>query len=232
MAPKRKKAVRRQKRQTKDLNSLSTLSITRESEQSFSELPSPQPVFTKKFILVTIALVLLVIGAYLKRNWFIVAFVDGRPITRIALDRVLVKQYGPQTLDNMINESLINQEVANQHITVSESDIDQKIAEITAGLPEGVTLDQALQLQGMDSTEFKKQIKIQLGIDKILASKITVSEKEISQYIATNTAQFKDASPAAAQASAKNILLRQKENDAFTEWFATLRKNAKIAKFI
>lgn len=199
------------------------------------ELSEPIPsttIFTKKYTLLVLILVFLLVLGYLNKSWFVAAVVNGRPITRIALDQALTKQYGAQTLDNMINEDLINQEIAKQNVSISQSELDQKVAEITAGLPQGVTLDQALQLQGMDAADFKNQVKIQLGIDKILAAQISVSDKEVSQYIATNAAQFKDASPSAAQASARNILVRQKENDAFTTWFAAIKQNAKVAKFL
>lgn len=211
----------------------STLKVVEPLPVAQSPAPTSSiPIFTKKYTIMVLVVVFLLVIGYLNKRWFIAAIVNGRPITRIALDQALTKQYGSQTLDNMINEDLINQEIAKQNIPISQSEVDQRVSEITAGLPQGVTLDQALQLQGVDAADFKNQVRIQLGIDKILASKITVTDREVNQYIATNAAQFKNASPSAAQASARNILIRQKENGAFTSWFAQLKQNAKVLKFL
>ena len=189
-------------------------------------------IFTRKFVFLLIIVVLLAALAYRYKSLFVVAVVNGHPITRFALDDTLTKQYGSQTLDNMISEEIINQEIAKNHIQVSSSQIDQKVAEITSGLPEGVTLSQALDYQGMTETDFRNQVKMQIAIDQILGPQINVSDNEVEQYIATNSAQFKSASPSAAQASARNILERQKESDAFNTWFSQIRQQANVLNFL
>lgn len=191
-----------------------------------------RPIFTRKYLLILIAFIFLVVLVSLNKSWFVVALVNGRPITRFTLDRTLVKNFGTQTLENMISDELVRQEIAKQNVVVSSQEVDQDIARISAGLPSGITLDQALQFQGIDLNEFKEQEKMRLSVDKLLASQITVSDKEVDSYLATNSAQFKNATPAAAKTSARSILERQKESAAFTSWFSDLRQKGKVLNFL
>jgi parvulin-like peptidyl-prolyl isomerase len=177
---------------------------------------------------------LIVLAAFLffKKAWFVAAVVNGQPITRFSLNQILTKQYGAQTLETMINQTILEQEIARNKIIITDKVIDDKIAEITASLPANYTLDQALKLQGLDKAEFRNQLKIQLAIDKILVDKTNVTDKEVADYIASNSAQFKDSSPAATLSTARNVLQRQKSTEAFNSWFSALRQNTKILKFL
>ena len=185
----------------------------------------------KRLIFILFIIALLAFGLW-KKNWFVVAVVNGQPITRLELTQALTTQYGQQTLDNLISEKLVEQAISQKGIRITSNQTDQKIADITSSLPKGMTLDQALTSQGMDITTFRHQVQLQLGIDQLLASQTAVSEKEIDDYLVSNSAQFKDSSPSAARAAAKNALAQQKSTTAFQNWFAALRQNAKILNFL
>ena len=51
----------------------------------------------RRKVLFAATFVLLLVGLYFVKDWFIAATVNGRPITRFALDRELEKMYGSQT---------------------------------------------------------------------------------------------------------------------------------------
>ncbi|KKT75992.1 MAG: PpiC-type peptidyl-prolyl cis-trans isomerase [Microgenomates group bacterium GW2011_GWA2_44_7] len=193
---------------------------------------APKGLSLKSKLAIVAVLALLIAFGLWKKEWFVVAVVNGQPVTRWQLNQILVKQYGAQTLDNLINQQIAQQEVAKQGGSVTDKEVDDRINQISATVPQGMTLDQALQAQGLDKEEFKKQIKLQLSIDKILASKITVSEKEINDYIASNASQFKGVPSDTAKETAKKTLEQQKGSTEFSSWFNSLKQSAKVLKFI
>jgi hypothetical protein len=164
------------------------------------------------------------------RGIFLAAVVNGQPITRSSLDKQLEAQYGSQALDDLISRTIVEQEIQKQHIVISNDQVNVKIDSIKKTLPQNMTLDQALKMQGLSLPDFQQQVKIQLALDQILSSKIQVTDSEISDYIATNSSQFKGASPSAAYQQAKTTLQQQKSNQVFQSWFATLRQSAKITQ--
>ncbi|MCL5125321.1 MAG: SurA N-terminal domain-containing protein [Deltaproteobacteria bacterium] len=186
----------------------------------------------KAKLVALIVLALLVAFGLWKKDWFVAAVVNGRPIMRWQLDKALVKQYGAQTLDGMINQDIAEQEVARQGISVTGKEVDDRINEISSTMPKGMTLDQALQIQGLDKAEFRNQVRLQLAIDKILASKTVVTDKEIDDYMASNAAQFKNVSSAEARVTARKAIEQQKGSEAFSAWFASLKQKAQVYKFI
>ncbi|HLC66092.1 MAG TPA: SurA N-terminal domain-containing protein, partial [Candidatus Nanoarchaeia archaeon] len=115
-----------------------------------------------------IALAVIVIGLvalFLTNKGLLVAgIVNGKPIFRWELNKVLVSRFGQQTLEQMISEKLIADAAAKEGVTVSQSEIDAKVGEVTAGLGEGANLDELLSLQGMTRSEFESQIRLQLLI--------------------------------------------------------------------
>src|SRR3990167_5740864 len=62
-----------------------------------------------------------------KTSFLIAASVNGQPIWRHDLDKVLVSRYGSTTLDELINEHLIKTEAAKRGITASSQDVTAKI---------------------------------------------------------------------------------------------------------
>lgn len=209
-----------------------TLPVSSVNKSTSSVLKSSNRVSLKSKLVLLVILGLLVVFGLWKKEWFVAAMVNGQPITRWELNQVLVKQYGVQTLDNMVSQKIAEQEVAKQGTAVTDKEVDDRINQISSTMPTGMTLDQALQMQGLDKAEFRKQVKLQLAIDKILASKITVSDKEIDGYISSNAAQFKSVSSATARDTAKKTLEQQKASETFSAWFTSLKQSAKILKFI
>jgi hypothetical protein len=78
--------------------------------------------FTKKNLLLGVLFLFMVaifITGYFYRGVFIVATVNGKPITRVMLWKVLEQQGGTQTLDTLITQELITQEGKKKSIRTS-----------------------------------------------------------------------------------------------------------------
>ncbi len=115
--------------------------------------------FIKKvnFFQILMLLVLVVLGyfAYVYRGEFVVATVNGKPITRYQLMTELEKQGATQALDSIIIQKLITTKAQEKKIEVSNEIVATEIKTIKETLKaQGMELDQALQAQGMTMESF------------------------------------------------------------------------------
>lgn len=187
---------------------------------------------SRRLVIGILAVILIAGLLYLGRSLFIAAIVNGQPISRFALIRELEKQSGQQTLNTLVTKTLINQEASKQGVDVSKKEIDDEIKKIESNLQkQGQKLDQVLQLQGLTKESLAEQIRYQKLIDKMIGKNITVSDKEIEDYIAKN----KDAYPEGTKPDKNTVrdqLKRQKLNEKVQTWLQDLNKKAKVEKLI
>ena len=102
-----------------------------------------------KKLIIFLAIIIVGFLLYQNKDLFIVATVNNRLISRQRFNQQIESQYGQQVLETMINEELIKQAAKDQKIVISQEKIDEEMAKIEKSLPEGMNLDQALQMQGM-----------------------------------------------------------------------------------
>jgi hypothetical protein len=203
------------------------------SEESLSiDTPSKSKFFSRRNIIL-IGLLVLCILVWKFKGYFIVAIVNNQPISRFELDGQLKNQFGQQVLDNLINERLILAAIRQRGIFIKTEEIDQRIKQLEERLQGKATLSQALSAQGMTEAGLKRQIEIQLSIERMFEKESTVSAAEIDDFIKKNSALYKEATdPAALREEIKGILSQQKISQSFENWFTDIRKNANIKKFL
>lgn len=201
-------------------------------ESSKTSVSLFRKVFTvRNLIVIGILIVILLVWRF--RSVFIVSTVNGEPISRLELYNVLSQRYGAQTLDTMISERLILGGTRQKGIFVTSDEINSKIKEITDRLKGSMTLKDALAAQGMTEPMFRKQVEIQLAVDKMFTKESTVSSKDVDDYISQNAETYKTATnPAVVREEVSGILKQQKVSDLFEKWFTELRQSAKIQKSI
>lgn len=188
---------------------------------------------SRKYFIAIIVVLLLIALAFYKKEWFVAAVVNGKPITRAELNDRLTQQYGDSELTQLINETLIEQQIAQNHITISDSDVNNKIEDIKKNsLPAGMSLDQALAAQHMTMDELKKNIRLQLALEKILEPQTQVSDAEVQKYIEDNKAQLPATDSASLANLAKESLKQQKQQQALSTWMDDVNKKASIMKFL
>lgn len=191
----------------------------------------PRRISYKNIILIVLFVLIALLWKF--RSNFIVAMVNGQPISRWQLDDKLVKRFGDQTLDSIINERLILAAARQKGVFVKSEEIDARSKQIEARLAGKMSLDDALKAQGLTRDDFRQQLEIQISIEKLFDKEATVSSSEIEDYLSKNNQSFKDATdPAQVREEVTNILKQQKVNDLFEKWFADISKNAKITKFL
>lgn len=197
--------------------------------ESFSS--APKRTMVSRWVLVVL-LIIIVAVLLLNKGWIVAAVVDGKPIFRWQLTKVLVARYGKQTLEGMISETLIKEEARKEGITISQKDVDGKVADVMKGLGQNVSLDDVLRFQGMTRSDFESQVRLQLTVEKLLGKTIAITENDITNYIATNSATLTATQPAALREEARNAILNAKINEKLQPWFLDLEQKAKILRFL
>lgn len=129
-----------------------------------------------KYVSAVCALLLLVVLFWYKTgSWPVVAVVNYRPIFRFQLNDMMYQQIGAQTLDSLVIEQLIKDDISSKHIVIADADIDSKIASIKTSLGTEEAYQQALAAQGLNEIRLREQVKIQLGLEKLVADGATDS---------------------------------------------------------
>lgn len=182
-----------------------------------------------------LALIALIVGLVLvvlvKKDLLIAATVNSTPITTLELFSEMNKQYRDQTLTQMINEKIILGEIRKNNIVVTEEEIDGKIAELEQSVGGPQVLDSLLAQQNQSRGILRKQLKVQLGIERLYANEATVSAQEVDAFIAENKALLESSDSAKQREEAENILKQQKTSQIFAQKFQELKQNANIQIF-
>lgn len=220
------------KRKTKAKTIKETANIISEEKYEIPESQKSRNIFSLKNILLLLVILALA-GLWFGKKYFIAGTVNGQPISKWQLNAQLEKRFGSQVLDSIINERLILSAARQKSIFVTEDDINNKIKQVEEQIKGQMSLDEALKAQGLTKEDFKKQIEIQVSIDKMFDKEASVSTKDVDDYLSKNSSLTKSASDAAAlKKEVEDMLKQQKVAELFNTWFTEIRKNAKIENFL
>lgn len=189
---------------------------------------------SKKVLVLFVGLLLLAGLVYYFRSLFVVATVNGTPITRIGFIQELEKQYGKQTLNSLVTKTLILQEAKKKNVSVSDTELSAELKKIEDSYTkQGQKLDELLKQQAMSREDFKERIEVQKLIEKLLEKDIIVTDKEVEEYMEKNKDLFPEgADQKTTKENIKQQLRQQKLGDKFQSWIDTLQKNAKITYYL
>ena len=183
---------------------------------------------------IPLIIILLAALAFSLRSFFVVALVNGQPITRLSLITELEKQGGKQTLSALVNQALILQEAKKKNMEVSQGEIDRSAKQIEESLKsQGQDLNTALAMQGLTRQDFLMQLKLRSLVEKLLADQIKVTDKEVNDYIEKNKETLPtDLKEDEIKKGIREQLKQQKLASKSQEWVTNLQKNAKINYFV
>jgi foldase protein PrsA len=132
-----------------------------------------------------------------------VATVNGQPISRSTFDtRLEGSPMGRTVLQQLVQETLIEQYAKNNNITVTDAEVDARETQIKANFPSG-SWDEMLKARGLTEADVRSALREQLILDKALAKDITISPAQIQDYFNKNRASFDKPE----QVSARHILV-------------------------
>ncbi len=193
------------------------------------KIKKPKPIV----IAIVVAIILIGVALFFAKGHFIVATVNGSPISRWSVIQELEKQGGKQVLASLINKKLIESEIKKSGVTVTSEEVDAEVQKIeTQIVATGRTLDELLAKQNMSRMVFLEEIKTQKLLEKILVDTLVVTPEEIDAYIKTYSA-----TPPAGTSMEKfrekisEQLRQQKFQEEGAKWSTSLTESAKIIHY-
>lgn len=208
---------------------MSKQKIKDDQENKDACMPNNKCIRNREKIIVGTTIALILLLAYLYKNGsLVVAFVNGKPIFRHELVRALSARFGKQTLDTIINETLIFEAAKKAGITISKEEITSKEQELLKKFGTEMSVETLLSLQGISKEDFDRQVSLELAVEKTLGKNIIITEKDIDQFIATNTALLVATEEAKMRDEARFSLYDQKIGEMFQNWFFKLKEQAKV----
>jgi len=183
-----------------------------------------------KIIIIFLVLIIFVGGLFYFKGRFIVAVVNGQPITRFSLINELEKQSGKKTLESLIIKTLIFQEAKKQKISVTKEEVSQEIKQLEESFSsQGQDFNQALEDQGMTQNQLQEQIEIQKIVEKIVSGSVQITEEEVEKYLEENKELFPEGtSTEDVKAEVRQQLENQRLSEEIQTWIESLKNNAKI----
>jgi foldase protein PrsA len=132
-----------------------------------------------------------------------IATVNDQHITKATFDnRLESSPTAKQVLTQLVQQALIDQYAQDQKITIPQSDIDKKEADIKSKYPPG-QFDTILKQQGLTDADVQTILRQQLVIEKAVAPMVHVTDADVAAYFAKNHATLDKP----AQVRARHILV-------------------------
>lgn len=184
-----------------------------------------------KMVLIVILLLLIAAAMYFFRSAFVVATVNGSPITRAALVRGLEKSFAKQTLESLIAEKLIQKGLDDADVVATNEEIEANIKKIEERVvAQGTTIADALKAEQATMEEFRDQVTLQTRIENKFEEQIIVSDEEVTKYIKDNKVAVpkEEAEAAKLKEAIKEQLRIEKLSAEMQKWMEELRGGATI----
>lgn len=170
---------------------------------------------------------------YYFKSQFIVAWVNGRPISRTAYVNELQKIAKNQALDGLMTKHLISAEASKNRVTVSNEEIETALAAIDERAKEqGTSLDDLLIAQGITRQSLIEEVRLQKLLEK-LVGEVTVADEEITGYFDTNRELlYKDKKLDEIREEIREQLQQQAMIAKIQELIARLQSEAQIVNWL
>lgn len=200
-----------------------------EKVSSVSTEPKSQSIFSRRitWIALIIGVVLLLLA--LANKYLVIAWVDGKPVTRLQLVQSLQNRYGKDMTEELIVEKLLLSEASKKNITVSQKDIDAEVKKLETQNGGADKFKEMLTSNGLTRDDLSKLIKIQLIREKMFATDTDVTDAELNKYIEDNKTQLPEITDE-VKASLKDQLKQQKMATNFNKWLTDNLKSSRVKR--
>lgn len=149
----------------------------------------------------------LVIGMTGCQDKEVVAKVGNEEITKEELYNSLVEKYGPQELDSLIAEKIIELEAKAQKVDASKEEVEGKLNEIKEYYGGEENFKNAIQQSGYSIDKIKRDIAMGIRIENLIKPEISISDEEIADYFKENKEAFNQEE----QVKARHILVETED---------------------
>jgi foldase protein PrsA len=184
--------------------------------------------FNAKKLIVLLLLIsvtgILLMGCSSSSSDEVVAEVNDVKITKEEFYDYLVSQSGDEALNALILDKIIELELEENNIEISQDQIDAEYQAAVEAYGDEATMEQALAYYGFTKDEFLKNIKMNLSIEALIEPSITITDEEIEAYFEENKDDFNEDEQVKAshilvdtEEEAKDILAKIQSGDSFEE---------------
>jgi foldase protein PrsA len=112
-----------------------------------------------------------------------VAWVGDQTVTKAELEEMLTERHGKQTLDEMVNALVIDQEAQKLGITVTPEELDQEISQMKEGYRSEEEFVRSVEDElGMKFEDLKRDIRLNLLLEKLATQDVYISDAEAEAY--------------------------------------------------
>lgn len=119
-----------------------------------------------------------------------VATVNGQPVSRDTFNQRLESSpMGRQVLQQLVQETLIEEYAKQNNITVTDAEIDARENQIKANFPSG-SWDEMLKSRGLSEADVRSALREQVILDKALSKDVTITPAQVKDYFNKNRASF------------------------------------------
>jgi hypothetical protein len=207
-----------------------TLPAPEEIKENAVETPPKKGSLTKKIVGLALFVLVLVLFWYKTNSWPIVALVGTRPVTRFEIAQTLFKQGGKILVDDVVTELIVRDELNKNKISISDSEVNSKVDEIRKSLGTSTKLEDLLAQKQMTMSEFLSQVKLQMEIEKMMQSRVKVTDEEVNTYIQQNKIYLTSATDEGKRAEALNAVRMSKLQSEVNTWVTDLKAKFKVWK--
>jgi hypothetical protein len=163
------------------------------SEMETAESSPRSKVITRKYLYAVAGVVVLIGLLFVASRFWVIAWVDNKPVTKFELYSLLEKRDQGKTSEELITEKLLESEGQKQHASVSDAEVQAEVKKVEEQQGGPDQLKQVLAANGTSYEEFQKLVKRQLLIQKLFGGGIDITDADVDKYMTDN----KDALPPA-----------------------------------
>lgn len=120
----------------------------------------------------------------------IVAKVNNLEITKDEYYNYLVEQNGSEVLEALILEKMLGLEMEANSVEIKDAEINEEYAKMIESYGGEEEFNKAMEYYNFTDNSIKKNIKLNLGIEKLLGPDIEVTDDEILSNFTENKSSF------------------------------------------
>lgn len=166
----------------------------RQINQSISDMgdeSTPKTkIITRKY-LYAVAAVLVVIGLlFAASRYWVIAWVDNKPVTKFELYSMLVKNDAGKTTEDLIIQKLLESESSRRKVIIGKAEIESEVKKVETQQQGAEKLDELLKANGMTRDDFMDRVKRQLLMGKMFGEGVNITEEDVNKYLEENKQQL------------------------------------------
>jgi len=192
------------------------------------------PIFIVKVLLVIAIGVVVFLLVQKNRGFFVAGTVNKSLISRTELNNKMAEKYAEQTLEEIVSERLLAENLKKNKIVVTDQEIQDELSKIKTQYGGEDQFKAALAQFGMTEEKALQSIEQSIGLKKLIEStgKIEITDEAVKQYFTENKESFADKKLEDVTAEIKDSLYQQEIYTRSQKWYSQIRQEAKVSSYL